>query len=350
MLIMFRPWVLWSLLGLLVLWLVVRQAGGVLTPFVLGLAVAYFLDPLADRLERLGLSRAWAITVIALGFVAAMVAGALWLLPTLLGQARQAIEAMPGALRSGFRFLTERFPEAMEQGTVVQRFVTDVVERLRLTVLQMLGGTLSTVVNAVTTGLIAVATFTISVYLLYDWDRLVTGVNRRLPPAHAPLIRRLARDIDDVLTRFVRGQLIVGAILATFYSVALMGVGLNYALLIAIAAGVLNFIPYLGSTSGFVIATGVAVVQFWGDWWKIALVAAIFIFGQVAEGNVITPRIVGDSVKLHPVTLMLALALGGVLFGFPGLLLAVPTAAALGVVGRHYDAEWLAHIARPPRR
>lgn len=346
MLVMVKPRTIWLIVGLVVLLSVIDRAGGVLLPFVLGTAIAYFLDPLADRLERLGFSRAWSVAIIALAALSAITAAALWLLPTLVDQVRQAVEAMPRAVRSGFDFLNARFPELMEDGSFLRQFLTEVTERIRATALAMLGGTLSTVISAVGTLFIFIATPTVAIYLLYDWDRLVAGVNRRLPPDRAPVIRHIAQDIDDVLTGFVWGQLVVGSLLATFYSTVLMALGLNYGLLIGLASGMLNFIPYLGSFSGFVLATGVALVQFWGDWWRIALVALVFVFGQVMEGNFVTPRIVGDSVKLHPVWLLLALAVGGSLFGFAGLMLAVPFAAALGVVVRYFDAEYRAAIRR----
>lgn len=346
MLVMVRPRTIWAILGIALLVWLVSRVSGVLTPFVLGTAIAYFLDPVADRLERLGFGRRWAVGVIALTIFAALAAAALWLLPALLLQLRQAVEALPHTVRMGFDLLNERFPELMEDGSFLRIIITDAFERLRQTALGMLGGTLSTVISAVGTIFVFIATPAVAIYLLYDWDRLVAGVNRRLPPERAPTIRRIARDIDDVLTGFVRGQMIVGALLATFYSTVLMAMGLNYGLLIGITSGVLNFIPYLGSFSGFLLATGVAVVQFWGDWWRVAGVAVVFVLGQLIEGNIVTPRIVGDSVKLHPVGLLLALAVGGALFGFAGLLLAVPLAAALGVVVRYFDAEYRAAIRR----
>ncbi|HRO13654.1 MAG TPA: AI-2E family transporter [Paracoccus sp. (in: a-proteobacteria)] len=346
MIVILRPRSLWMLAGAVLLVLLAFRLGGVLVPFVLGTALAYFLDPLADRLERQGFSRAWATAIIGLVLASAVIAAALWLLPALLGQLRQMVEAMPGAVRQLFDFLNERFPEMMEDGGFLRQIITDVVERIRVTMLMMLGGTLTTVFNAMGVIFVIIATPTVALYMLYDWDRIVAGVDKRLPPGRAPEIRDIARKIDDVLTGFVRGQIIVGSLLATFYSVVLMALGLNYGLLIGIASGLLNFIPYLGSFSGFILATGVALVQFWGDWWRIALVGIVFVFGQVVEGNFITPRIVGDSVKLHPVWLLLALAVGGALFGFAGLLLAVPIAAALGVVVRRFDAAWRARLAR----
>ncbi len=347
MLVMVRPRTIWALAAVALVVALVYRLGHVLAPFVLGTALAYFLNPLANRLQRIGLSRAWAVAAIALVGLSALVASALWLLPALLGQVREAVEALPRTVRAGFDLLTLRFPEVMEDdGSFLRQIMTDFTERLRLMALALVGGTVNTVLSAVGTVVFIIATLTISIYLLYDWNRIVAGADRRLPPEQAPLIRRLARDIDGVMTGFVRGQVIVGALLATFYSTVLMTLGLNYALLIGLLSGALNFIPYLGSFSGFILATGVALVQYWGDWGQVALIAFVFVAGQVVEGNFITPRIVGDSVKLHPVLLLLALAVGGTLFGFAGLLLGVPLAAAAGVVVRYFDAEYRARIRR----
>lgn len=341
MLVLIRRNVIWVTSGTLIVVLLLWHLGGVLVPFLLGAAIAYFLDPVADRLQRAGLSRGLATAVIAVLAFLVLLLAALWLVPTLMAQLTQVANALPGTVRAGIAWLTEHFPQLMEQGGFLNQTLTDLSERLRLEALRLLGGTLRSVVSVVSTLFIFIATPTVAIYLLYDWDRMVEAVNRRLPRAHAPLIRRLARDIDSVLSGFVRGQIIVGLMLATFYSTVLMLLGLKYALIIGILAGVLNFIPYLGSFAGFFISVGVALVQFWGDWWRIAVVGLLFVFGQVIEGNVITPRIVGDSVKLHPVWLLLALAVFGGLFGFVGLLVAVPVAASLGVVVRWLDDRWL---------
>lgn len=335
-----RKTLLWAL-GTLITVVLLVKLRGVLMPFLLGAAIAYFLDPVADRLQRLGLSRAWATALIAAVVFSLLIAMALILLPTVIRQLTQMVEGAPALVRSIFGFLNERFPEMMEDGGFITQTLTDMSERFRQAGLQLLGGTLRSVVNVVALIFLTIVTPTVAIYLLHDWGKLVAAVNRRLPPENAPVIRRLASEIDDVLGGFVKGQMIVGALLATFYSISLMALGLNYALVIGILSGILNFIPWLGSFSGFVIATGVALLQFWGHWWMVALVSFIFVFGQVVEGNVITPNIVGDSVKLHPVMLMMALSVGGALLGFAGLLLAVPVAAALGVVARHYDRRWM---------
>ena len=174
----------------------------------------------------------------------------------------------------------------------------------------------------------------VSFYLLLDWDPMVAKVDSWLPRDHAPTIRRLASEIDRVLAGFVRGQLSVCLVLGTFYAVALMLVGLQFGLVVGAVAGAITFIPYVGALIGGALAIGLALFQFWGDWLSIALVAGIFALGQFLEGNIITPRLVGSSVGLHPLWLLFALSAFGTLFGFVGMLVAVPVAAALGVLAR----------------
>lgn len=347
MLVLIRRNVLWSVLGVGLVVLLLYRLGGVLTPFILGTAIAYFLDPVADRLQRVGLSRAWAVAVISMASLALLLLLILLLLPAIIEQLTQLVNAVPNTVRSATAWLTEEYPQLMEPGGFLYNTLTEVADRFRAEGLRLLGGTLRSVVSVIATIFLFIATPTVAIYLLYDWDRMVAAVDRRLPREHAPLVRRLARDIDSVLNGFVRGQVIVGTLLATFYSGMLMALGLKYALLIGITSGMLNFIPWLGSFAGFVISTGVALVQFWGDWWRIAAVAFLFVFGQVMEGNVITPRIVGDSVKLHPVWLIVSLAVFGALFGFVGLLMAVPIAASIGVVVRWLDERYLDPEAEP---
>ncbi|PZO66770.1 MAG: AI-2E family transporter [Paracoccus denitrificans] len=341
-----RKTLLW-VVGTLITVILLFKLRGVLMPFLLGAAIAYFLDPVAGRLQRLGMSRAWATALIASVVFSVLIAMILILLPTVIRQLTQMVEGAPALVRSIFSFLDERFPEMMEDGGFIAQTMTDFSERFRQAALQLLGGTVRSVVNIVGLIFVMIVTPTVAIYLLHDWGKLVAAVNRRLPPENATIIRRLAAEIDDVLGGFVKGQIIVGALLATFYSIALMALGLNYALVIGIISGLLNFIPWVGSFSGFFIATGVALLQFWGDWWMVALVSFVFVFGQVFEGNVVTPNIVGDSVKLHPVILMMSLAIGGTLMGFAGLLIAVPVAAALGVVARHYDRRWMTEYVHP---
>jgi predicted PurR-regulated permease PerM len=174
----------------------------------------------------------------------------------------------------------------------------------------------------------------VAFYMLLDWDRMVAKIDALLPRDHAPHIRQIAAEIDRVLAGFVRGQVTVCLILGTFYSVALMVAGLQFGLVVGAVAGALTFIPYIGALIGGALAIGLALFQFWGEWLSIGIVAAIFAFGQFIEGNVLTPKLVGESVGLHPVWLLFALSAFGTLFGFVGMLVAVPVAAAIGVIVR----------------
>ena len=187
-----------------------------------------------------------------------------------------------------------------------------------------------------------VVTPVVAFYLLVDWDHMVAAVDEWLPRQHRDTIRMLAREIDRAIAGFIRGQAAVCFILGTFYAVGLSMIGLNFGALIGVSAGLLSFIPYVGSLTGLVLSVGVAVVQFWPDWTWIGATLGIFITGQFIEGNILSPKLVGASVGLHPVWLMFALFAFGALLGFVGLLLAVPLAAIAGVLGRFAVRQYLA--------
>ncbi|WP_372834497.1 AI-2E family transporter, partial [Puniceibacterium confluentis] len=180
----------------------------------------------------------------------------------------------------------------------------------------------------------------VAVYLLLDWDRMVARIDELLPRDHAPTIRQLASEIDNTLASFIRGMGTVCLILGTYYALALMLVGLQFGLVVGFVAGLITFIPYVGALVGGALAIGLGLFQFWGDWLSLGLVAGIFVLGQVIEGNVLTPKLVGNSVGLHPVWLIFALSVFGTLFGFVGMLIAVPMAAALGVIARFAVARY----------
>lgn len=185
----------------------------------------------------------------------------------------------------------------------------------------------------------------VAFYMLLDWDHMVAKIDSLLPRDHAPTIRKLGNDINSVLAGFVRGQLSVCLLLGTFYSIALMLAGLQFGLIVGAIAGAITFIPYVGSLVGGALAIGLALFQFWGDWVSIAIIAGIFAAGQFIEGNILTPKLVGNSVGLHPVWLLFALSAFGSIFGFVGMLVAVPVAAAIGVFARfgiqHYQSSLL---------
>lgn len=323
-------WGIGLALFLAVLWLL----GSTLLPFLLGAALAYFLDPLADRLQRLGLSRALATGVIAIAAVLVLVAVLVLLVPALIEQVQDLVIAMPDYIARLMAFLGRRYPDLFGEQSQIMQHLSGAEAVLRdggLTVLnQVLVGSLKVLDFLILLVVTPVVTF----YLLLDWDKLVDEVNRILPRQHAPTIRRLAREIDTVLAGFVRGQLSVCLILGAFYAVALMAIGLQYGFLVGSIAGLVTFIPYVGSVVGLVLSVGIALFQFWDDKVWVVATAGIFFFGQFVEGNILSPNLIGKSVGLHPVWLILALAVFGSLFGFTGLLVAVPVAAALGVLWR----------------
>jgi len=180
---------------------------------------------------------------------------------------------------------------------------------------------------------LVVITPVVAFYLLRDWDRIVAYIDSLLPRASAPTIREQATKIDETIAGFVRGQASVCLVLAGYYALSLTLVGLQFGLLVGLGAGLISFIPYLGASDGIIVALAIAYAQY-AEWTPIVVVAAIFLVGQVAESYVLTPKLVGDRVGLHPVWIIFALLAGGALFGFTGVLLAVPVAAMIGVLIR----------------
>ena len=325
-----RYWGIAAAVFFLVLW----ALGDVILPFVLGGAIAYFLDPVADRLERLGLSRAAATSVIALFAVVLFVLAVLLVVPTLARQTTALIEIAPQLFQRLQAFLTERFPDLMDQNSALRSSLASIGQTIQQRGAELVTGIVTTFSSVLNVALLLVIVPVVAFYVLLDWDRMVAEVDRLLPRDHAPVIRELAGEIDRTLAGFVRGQGTVCLILGTYYAVALMLVGLQFGLVIGLVAGLLTFIPYVGALIGGLLSIGLALFQFWGDWWLIVAVAAIFQIGQLIEGNVLTPKLVGGSVGLHPVWLIFALSAFGALFGFVGLLVAVPVAAVLGVLAR----------------
>ena len=332
----------------LALWLL----GSTLLPFLLGAGLAYFLDPIADRLERLGLSRVLSTALIGLTAVVAFVLILLLAVPALIEQGQGLVTATPDYIAGLIEFLSKRYPELFGENSPITQNLSSVEAMVRdggMTVLnQVLVGSL----RIIDFFFLLIVTPVVAFYLLLDWDRMLAQINAILPRAHAPTIRRLARDIDVVLAGFVRGQLTVCLSLGVYYAVALVAIGLQFGFLVGLGAGLISFVPYVGSIVGLMLAVGIALFQFWGDKFWIFVTVGIFLFGQFVEGNILSPNLVGRSVGLHPVWLILALSVFGALFGFTGLIVAVPVAAALGVIGRflveQYKASALYTGKAPP--
>ena len=314
--------------------------GDVILPFVLGGAIAYFLDPVADRLEEAGLSRALATAVISVLAVLMFIIAILLIVPTLVSQAVSLVNVAPDLFTQLQGFLTERFPSLMDESSTLRQSLDELGSTI-----QERGGELVTAIVGSAMGIInvvvlMVVTPVVAFYLLLDWDRMVAEVDKLLPRDHAPTVRKIAAQIDATLSSFIRGQGTVCLILGTYYAVALMVIGLQFGLIVGFIAGLITFIPYIGALVGGALAIGLGLFQFWGEWWTLAGVAAIFFAGQFLEGNILTPKLVGGSVGLHPVWLLFALSAFGALFGFVGMLVAVPVAAVIGVVARFFVAQY----------
>lgn len=323
----------WSI-GLLALVLALWLLGGVLLPFLAGLAIAYFLDPTADKLEAMGLSRVWATITIMLFAILVIVLLLVLLIPQLVQQAASLVAASPDYFQQLQAHLIERFPSLLDQQSGVRQGLDSFVSGMRDKTGQLANALLASAFSVVDALIFMVVAPVVAFYMLLDWDRMVATVDGWVPRDHLDTVRQLARDVDRVLAGFVRGQLTVCLILGGFYSIALMLVGLQFGLIVGLVAGLLTFIPYVGSTIGGVLSIGLALYQFWGSPELIVVVAAIFVIGQTVEGNFLTPKLVGSSVQLHPVWLMFALTAFGSLMGFTGMLVAVPVAACIGVFSR----------------
>ena len=311
----------------------------ILLPFLAGMALAYFLDPVADRLERLGLSRLMATIAILVAFVVVLALSLMIIVPLVVTQAAEFIQKMPGYITRLQEFLTDSqstlLPDWLAgQMTTIKQNSAKLLEQgasFLGTLFQQIWNSGLALLNILS---LFVITPVVAFYLLLDWDRMVDRVDSWIPRDYVEVVRQIARDMNTTIAGFVRGQGSLCLILGLYYGIGLTMVGLNFGLLIGLFAGMISFIPYVGSLVGLVLALGVALVQFWPDYVWILLVLAVFFSGQFLEGNILQPKLVGKSVGLHPVWLMFALLAFGALFGFVGLLVAVPAAAAIGVLVR----------------
>jgi predicted PurR-regulated permease PerM len=341
--------------GLAVVAYVVHLLSSILLPFVAGMLTAYFLDPVADRLEARKIPRGIATALILLAFflcgagvitllfpmLQRQIVDLAILLPGMVDAARQSIEPI---LRD---FLAGLPPDTMAE---IKTSVGNIAGRVASWVTGMLASVWSGGVALFNMISLVVVTPVVAFYLLRDWDLITAKIDSWLPLGARPTIRDRLGEIDLTLAAFVRGQATVCLVLALVYGIGLSVVGLKSGLLVGLGAGLISFIPYLGAATGLTVGVGIALFQF-DNWVTIATVAGIFLFGQTLESYVLTPRLVGDKVGLHPVWIIFALMAGGALFGFTGILLAVPVAAIIGVLSRfaikRYLESPLYHGGRP---
>lgn len=340
-----RRQIFFWLLALAVVIVFLMVFRSILLPFIAGMALAYFLDPVADWFERRGFSRMMATLAILAAFVALFAVSLVVLIPILVTQAADLGARIPG-------YITQLQALLMADSNLLPSWIGDQLGQIKDSFAALLkegAGLVGTIFQQIWNSGMAlldiaalfVVTPVVAFYLLLDWDKMVEKVDNWVPRDHVGTVRHLARQIDATIAGFVRGQGSVCIILGLIYAVGLSIVGLNFGLLIGLFAGLISFIPYVGSLVGLVLALIVAVVQFWPDFIMIGAVIAVFAVGQFFEGNILQPRLVGKSVGLHPVWLMFALFAFGALFGFVGMLIAVPAAASVGVLVRFAIARYL---------
>jgi predicted PurR-regulated permease PerM len=334
-------WVATFVLVVTLLWLLSE----ILLPFVAGMALAYLLNPLTNRLERFGISR-WLAALMIVGVVVlVIILLALLIVPILANQLAALISSIPGYVTRLQQLLVDP-----EWPWLRQIIGTDDASKTISDLVSQGSGWLATFVRSLWSGgralvsifSLVIVTPVVAFYLICDWPHVLVTIEKWIPLQHRDTVITLAREIDAAIAGYVRGQTGVCLILGSFYAVSLSLVGLNFGLLIGLISGLITFIPYLGSMTGLILSVGVAVAQFWPEWTWIMAVLGIFLVGQFVEGNILAPKFVGENIGLHPVWLMFAMFAFGYLFGFVGLLVAVPLAAAMGVLLRFALRQYLA--------
>ncbi|NCO02613.1 MAG: AI-2E family transporter [Alphaproteobacteria bacterium] len=309
---------------------------GVLTPFVLGIAIAYLLNPVVNALTKLKIPRLAAVIIILLSFFIFVIGVITIAAPPLAREASALAESFPGYIDRTIEFLNPYLGMAQERfgGNYtenIQGFLKDNVGKIVSLSGGLAGGLASggqAVIGFFTTLLLAPL---VAFFMMQEWPKITKWVNDLIPRENEKTIQGLLKKMDFKVAGFVRGQITVAFFLGVIYAIALTIAGLNYGFLIGITAGFLSIIPLVGSTVGLLVSVIVAWFQM-GEISYVAIIAAIFVVGQIVEGNILTPKLVGDSVGLHPVWVLFALLAGGSLFGIVGMLLGVPVAAVVGVL------------------
>lgn len=330
-------------LGALLLWFLI-SIEPVLMPFFVSMVLAYLGDPLADRLEAWGMSRRLAVTVVFTVLALLLILVLLLVIPILGRQVAQLIDLMPAAFTWVQSTLLPRVQEmiGLDLSTDFDKLRQGVMDNLKET-----GSVAATLLAQVSKSGLALVTWlgsialipVVTFYLLLDWDPLVAKVINLFPRPWKPTAQQLGRECNEVLSAFLRGQLIVMLCLGVIYAIGLTLFGIKLGLLIGLLAGLASIVPYLGVIVGISVAGLVAFFQF-DSWLMLLAVAGVFGFGQVVESVVLQPKLLGDKIGLHPVAVIFAVLAGGQLFGFTGVLLALPVAAMIMVVLRYLLAYY----------
>lgn len=329
-------WVGFTLVVILAIWLF----RPILLPFVIGIALAYVLNPAVVLVERVVRSRAWSAAIVLMAVLAVIVGGLVIITPLIVTQIGGLVARLPGYvsdLNGLIRTLAPQLndwlgPErAAQLQTQLTQFIGSGVEFLGSLTAQVAQSGL-TVLNTIA---VLILTPVVAFYLLLDWSGMVKGIDDLLPREHRREIRQLLDQIDRSIAGVIRGQGSVILVLCVYYATALTLTGLNFGLVIGLMTGLFSFIPFFGFLTGFALSMGIALVQFSPNWWMVAIVFVAYMIGQFLEGNVLYPRLVGQSININPVWLMFALFAFAFLFGFVGLILAVPLSAITATLTRY---------------
>ena len=326
---------------IIVLWFM----GDILAPFIFGSVLAYLLDPLADKFENKGLPRIIGVIIITSLLLLFLIGISVLLIPLLIKQANLLIYNFPDFLKFLITITEEKFPNLLETSLIGDDFSSSLKglisnQKIQDNGLDVAASFLTLSTNFIKSIFFLVVTPVITFYLLLDWNRLCEIIKSLIPKKNSKNIEYILKEIDMVLSAFIRGQMSVCCVLGVFYSVLLIIIGLEFGLIVGIIAGLISFIPFVGALLGALIALILSIYQFWDDPIKILLVLVVFLIGQILEGNYLTPKLVGNAVRLHPVWLMLSLSVFGSLAGFTGLLIAVPLAAIIGVLCRFFVKKY----------
>jgi predicted PurR-regulated permease PerM len=322
----------------------------VLTPFICSLIIAYFLDPMVDYLHlkcKVKMSRLTATSLILGLFLVSVIVAAFILLPIIYNQSVALFDALPGYFQTIANDFYPKFAQIMNEfgfklETNFFQLLEDQKINARLVELSqnIFDNALSSSITIINVLSLIFITPILVFYLLKDWDILIEKVSAYLPKGISSSAKKVAADIDKSLSGYIRGQFHVCFILGIIYSVLLSFVGLNFGFLIGFLTGIFSFIPYIGAGCGFAVAIVFSFLQWGFHPGHIMAVAAVFIFGQLIESNFLTPKLIGSKIGLHPVWVIFGLFIFGVLFGFVGLVAAVPLTATCGVIIKHFALEY----------
>jgi predicted PurR-regulated permease PerM len=334
-----QQFIFWSIAIVVFIGLVILLQP-ILLPFVTGAIIAYLLDPLVDRIEKKGLSRLSGTAVVLLAFLMVFAGLMMLILPLLKDQLMGLVEAAPRYIEqiknysmNLYDVLQSRLQGQLDASAIKDNASTYAADALGKTT-DIVGKILSSSFAIFDIISFLIVAPVVAFYMLKDWDKAIATLDQLLPRAHAVVIRDLLAQMNQNVAGFLRGQATVCVLLGLFYGLALSIAGVHFGLLIGLIAGILSFIPYVGTLTGFVAAMIVAYFQYDGALTELIWVVVIFVVGQIIEGNFLTPKLVGDKIGLHPVWVIFALMAGAHLMGFVGIMIAVPLAAIIAVMVR----------------